>query len=41
MERMTGFDASLLYMETAQQPLVVGGILFVDVSGLEVGYSLE
>ncbi|MFJ6109584.1 wax ester/triacylglycerol synthase family O-acyltransferase [Dietzia maris] len=41
MERMTGFDASLLYMETPQQPLVVGGILFVDVSGLEVGYSFE
>lgn len=41
MERMTGFDASLLYLETAQQPLVVGGILFIDVADLEVEYSFE
>lgn len=41
MERMTGFDASLLYLETAQQPLVVGGVLFVDISGLEVEYSFD
>ena len=41
MERMTGFDASLLYLETAQQMLVVGGILVIDVSGLEFEYSFE
>lgn len=41
MERMTGFDASLLYLETSQQMLVVGGILVVDVSVLESGYSFE
>ena len=41
MERMTGFDASLLYLETAQQPLVVGAVLFIDVSGLEVEYSFD
>ena len=41
MERMTGFDASLLYLETTQQPLVVGGILIIDVSELEVEYSFE
>jgi len=39
MERMTGFDASLLYLETAPQTLVVGAVLFIDVSGLEVEYS--
>lgn len=41
MERMTGFDASLLYLETSQQMLVVGGILVVDVSGLEFEYTFE
>ena len=41
MERMTGFDASLLYLETAQQTLVVSGVLFLDVSGLEGAYSFE
>ncbi|KAA0916955.1 wax ester/triacylglycerol synthase family O-acyltransferase [Dietzia sp. ANT_WB102] len=38
---MTGFDASLLYLETEQQPLVVGGIICLDVSGLHGGYSFE
>ncbi|WP_354053491.1 wax ester/triacylglycerol synthase family O-acyltransferase [Dietzia sp. 2505] len=38
---MTGFDASLLYLETSQQKLVVGGILVIDVSGLEFEYSFE
>ena len=41
MERMTGFDASLLYLETEQQPLVVGAALFTDVSAFEGGYSFE
>ncbi|MDV8000978.1 wax ester/triacylglycerol synthase family O-acyltransferase [Rhodococcus sp. IEGM 1408] len=41
MERMTGFDASLLYLETSQQMLVVSGILVVDVSGLEFEYTFE
>ncbi|MBB1029648.1 wax ester/triacylglycerol synthase family O-acyltransferase [Dietzia sp. SLG310A2-38A2] len=41
MERMTGFDASLLYLETAQQMLVVGGILVVDVSDPGFEYSFE
>ncbi|WP_304816297.1 wax ester/triacylglycerol synthase domain-containing protein, partial [Dietzia sp.] len=38
---MTGFDASLLYLETAQQMLVVGGILVVDVSDQGSAYSFE
>lgn len=41
MERMTGFDASLLYLETAQQMLVVGGIPVVDVSDQGSAYSFE
>lgn len=41
MERMTGFDASLLYLETSQQMLVVSGILVVDVSGLAFEYTFE
>jgi diacylglycerol O-acyltransferase len=41
MERMTGFDASLLYLETPQQKLMVGGIILVDVSSLREGYTFE
>ena len=41
MERMTGFDASLLYLETDQQPLVVGGLLVITIADLEVEYSFE
>ena len=41
MERMTGFDASLLYLETPQQMLVVGGIIIVDISRSRGGYSFE
>jgi len=41
MERMTGFDASLLYLETPQQKLLVGGILIIDVSALRGEYSFE
>ncbi len=41
MERMTGFDASLLYLETSQQMLVVGGILIVDVSALDFEYTFD
>ena len=41
MERMTGFDASLLYLETDQQTLVVGAMVFTDVSEFEGGYSFE
>ena len=41
MERMTGLDATLLYAETPQQPIVVSGILFLDVSATGAGYSFE
>ncbi|MFN3339509.1 MAG: WS/DGAT/MGAT family O-acyltransferase [Dietzia sp.] len=38
---MTGFDASLLYLETSQQMLVVSGIIIIDVAVLEFEYSFE
>ena len=41
MERMTGFDSSLLHLETEQQPLVVGATINLDVSGLRGGYTFE
>ncbi len=41
MERMTGLDATMLYAETGQQPIVVSGLLFLDVAEMDGGYSFE
>ena len=39
MERMTGLDASFLYLETPEQQMVINGIVHLDVSTITEGYS--
>ncbi|KAA0916956.1 wax ester/triacylglycerol synthase family O-acyltransferase [Dietzia sp. ANT_WB102] len=39
MERMTGLDASFLYLETPEQQMVINGIVHLDVSTVAEGYS--
>ena len=41
MERMTGLDASFLYLETPEQMMVINGLVHLDVSTIEGGYSFE
>ena len=41
MERLSGLDASFLYLETPSQPLHVCSILEVDTSTVPGGYSFE
>ncbi len=41
MERLTGLDASFLYLETPQTPLHVGMVAVLDPSGVPGGYSFD
>ena len=41
MERMTGLDASFLYLETTEQMMVINGVVHLDVSTIEEGYSFD
>jgi diacylglycerol O-acyltransferase len=41
MQRLSGLDASFLYLETAAQPLHVCSILEIDTSTIPGGYSFE
>jgi diacylglycerol O-acyltransferase / wax synthase len=41
MQRLSGLDASFLYLETANQPLHVCSILELDTSTMPGGYSFE
>ena len=41
MQRLSGLDASFLYFETRSQLLHVCGLIVLDVSGMEDGYSFE
>ena len=41
MQRLSGLDASFLYFETRSQLLHVCGLIVLDVSGMEGGYSFE
>lgn len=41
MERMTGLDASFLYLETPEQMMVINGLVHLDVTTIEEGYSFE
>ncbi|MFL0579859.1 WS/DGAT/MGAT family O-acyltransferase [Dietzia sp. 179-F 9C3 NHS] len=38
---MTGLDASFLYLETDEQMMVINGVVHLDVSTIEEGYSFE
>ncbi|MDT5281717.1 MAG: diacylglycerol O-acyltransferase / wax synthase [Mycobacterium sp.] len=41
MERLSGLDASFLYLETAAQPLHVCSILDIDTSSMPGGYTFD
>ena len=41
MQRLSGLDASLLYLETPSQPLHVCSIIEVDTSSVPGGYTFE
>ncbi|MBB1035580.1 wax ester/triacylglycerol synthase family O-acyltransferase [Dietzia sp. CQ4] len=41
MERMSGLDASFLYLETDEQMMVINGVVHLDVSTIDEGYSFE
>ncbi|MBB1047613.1 hypothetical protein G6028_07365 [Dietzia cercidiphylli] len=41
MERMSGLDASFLYLETDEQMMVINGVVHLDVSTISEGYSFE
>src|ERR1700755_434281 len=41
MQRLSGLDASFLYLETAAQPLHVCSILELDTSTMPGGYTFE
>ena len=41
MQRLSGLDASFLYLETAAQPLHVCSILEIDTSTIPGGYSFD
>ncbi len=41
MQRLSGLDASFLYLETAQQPLHVCSILELDTSTMPGGYTFD
>ena len=39
MERLTGLDASFLYLETVDQPMVINGLIELDVSTMDGGFD--
>ena len=39
MERLTGLDASFLYLETIDQPMVINGLIELDVSSMDGGFD--
>ena len=41
MQRLSGLDASFLYLETAKQPLHVCSILELDTSTMPGGYTFD
>lgn len=41
MQRLTGLDATFLYMETPNAPMHVAGILIIDPSTCEGGFSFD
>src|ERR1700724_2761211 len=41
MKRLSGLDASFLYLETAKQPLHVCSILELDTSTMPAGYTFD
>lgn len=41
MERLSGIDATFLYAETPEQPIVVNGVVTLDVSEMRGGYSFD
>ncbi|EUA65645.1 wax ester synthase-like Acyl-CoA acyltransferase domain protein [Mycobacterium xenopi 4042] len=41
MQRLSGLDASFLYLETASQPLHVCSILDLDTSTMPGGYTFD
>ena len=41
IERLTGLDASFLYLETANQPVQVFAVLELDTSTIPGGYSYD
>ncbi len=41
MERLSGLDASFLYMETSQAPMHVAFVTVLDPSGMPEGYSFQ
>ncbi|MGV0853849.1 WS/DGAT/MGAT family O-acyltransferase [Mycolicibacterium phlei] len=41
MQRLSGLDASFLYLETAQQPLHVCSLLEIDTSTMPGGYTFD
>jgi diacylglycerol O-acyltransferase len=41
MQRLSGLDASFLYLETAKQPLHVCSILEIDISTIPGGYTFD
>ena len=41
MKRLTGMDATFLYMETPSQPMHVGAAAILDPATMEGGYSFE
>lgn len=41
MQRLSGFDASLLHLETSDVPMNVAGFIEVDTSTMAGGYSFE
>ena len=41
MQRLSGLDASFLYLETAKQPLHVCSVLELDTSTMPGGYTFD
>ena len=41
LQRLSGLDASFLYLETSTQPLHVCSVLELDTSTIPGGYSFE
>ncbi len=41
MKRLTGMDATFLYMETPSQPMHVGAVTILDPSSMKGGYSFD
>ncbi|MGZ6789736.1 MAG: wax ester/triacylglycerol synthase domain-containing protein, partial [Mycobacteriaceae bacterium] len=41
MQRLSGLDASFLYLETSSQPMHVCSIMELDTSTMPEGYSFD